>query len=216
MNIGNHIKRLRLENALTQEQLACKLYVSRQAIAKWEKGESLPDQGHMIELAKLFNLTLDELVMGKKGLKQEISLSIIYKLLALVSLVIVLSIGLTIILDQDLGGLVLVPGMILLIVFPVVLMISYAVKSNDFSMLAGYKFDENTNHDELKRMLITMMVAWLSISLSMVLLHGLRYITTVPSWYNLMILGLFLGLFLTFTIVIQFKYKSKLKNQKRL
>ena len=60
--INMNLKNLRMHHKLTQEELAFQLNVSRQVIAKWEKGESTPDLGHCQALAKLYNVTLDNLV----------------------------------------------------------------------------------------------------------------------------------------------------------
>ncbi len=53
---------LRKRHNLTQEQLAQELNVSRQVIAKWEKGESTPDLHHSMNIANFFGVTLDALV----------------------------------------------------------------------------------------------------------------------------------------------------------
>ena len=53
---------LRKRRNLTQEQLAQELNVSRQVIAKWEKGESTPDLHHSMNIADFFDVTLDALV----------------------------------------------------------------------------------------------------------------------------------------------------------
>lgn len=60
ININLHS--LRKRHKLTQEQLAEKLNVSRQVIAKWEKGESTPDLYNSMNIANFFGVTLDALV----------------------------------------------------------------------------------------------------------------------------------------------------------
>lgn len=60
--ISMNLKALRLRHQLTQEAIAEQLNVSRQAVAKWEKGESIPDITNCIALAKLYNVSLDSLV----------------------------------------------------------------------------------------------------------------------------------------------------------
>lgn len=62
MNLANNLKRIRKENNLSQEQLAEKLGVSRQSVSKWEQGDSYPEMDKMIQLAKLFNLNVDDLL----------------------------------------------------------------------------------------------------------------------------------------------------------
>lgn len=63
MDFGDKLKQYRLKEGLSQEQLAEKIGVSRQAITKWETKRGLPDVENMIILAELFKLTLDELVL---------------------------------------------------------------------------------------------------------------------------------------------------------
>ena len=53
---------LRREHGLSQEELAEKLGVSRQAVSKWERAESSPDTDNLIALAKLYGVTLDVLL----------------------------------------------------------------------------------------------------------------------------------------------------------
>lgn len=60
--INENLKSLRKINQYTQEELAEKLNVSRQSIAKWESGESIPDICSCIKLVKLYNVKLDDLV----------------------------------------------------------------------------------------------------------------------------------------------------------
>ena len=60
--INMNLKNLRNHHRYTQEDIAEHLQVSRQAVAKWEKGESMPDIENCMALAKLYNVTIDNLV----------------------------------------------------------------------------------------------------------------------------------------------------------
>lgn len=60
--IGMNILNLRKLHHLSQEELAGKIGVSRQTIAKWESGESIPDIVNSNALAQVFEVTLDDLV----------------------------------------------------------------------------------------------------------------------------------------------------------
>lgn len=62
MTIGEKIKELRIKHDLTQEKLADYLFVSYQAVSKWECGLSNPDLNLIEPLTKLFNVTSDELL----------------------------------------------------------------------------------------------------------------------------------------------------------
>lgn len=62
MDFCEKLQQLRTKNGLTQEQLAEKVYVSRVAVSKWESGRGYPNLDSLRMLAKVFNLTIDELL----------------------------------------------------------------------------------------------------------------------------------------------------------
>ena len=71
MLFNEKLKKLRKEEGLTQEQLAEKLNVSRQAITKWETGEGVPDIENIKQISNLFNVTIDELLKEEKNINIE-------------------------------------------------------------------------------------------------------------------------------------------------
>lgn len=58
----NNLKLYRKQNGFTQEQVAERLGVSRQAVAKWERGETLPDIENVIALSDMYGVSVDFLV----------------------------------------------------------------------------------------------------------------------------------------------------------
>ena len=64
MSLGTNISRLRAEHHLSQGDLAEALEVSRQSVSKWETDSSVPDLDRLVKLSRVFDVTLDELVMG--------------------------------------------------------------------------------------------------------------------------------------------------------
>lgn len=62
--LGKNIQYLRKQKHMTQEDLALKLNVSRQAISKWEAGSSEPDINTLVKLSEIFNVSIDELIKG--------------------------------------------------------------------------------------------------------------------------------------------------------
>ena len=62
MALGDNIKRLREKHSLTQQQLADKLYVSRQTVCRWENGSRCPDLIMAKRLAVELDVSLDELI----------------------------------------------------------------------------------------------------------------------------------------------------------
>ncbi|HHU62217.1 MAG TPA: helix-turn-helix domain-containing protein [Natronincola sp.] len=65
MDFAARLKVYRTNAKLSQEQVAEKLHVSRQAITKWETGRGLPDMENLISVAKLLDVSIDELIYGE-------------------------------------------------------------------------------------------------------------------------------------------------------
>lgn len=61
-NFADNLKKIRKENNLSQEQLADKLGVSRQSVSKWESSAAYPEMDKVLQLCKMFNLNIDELL----------------------------------------------------------------------------------------------------------------------------------------------------------
>ena len=59
---ANKLLKLRKQHNLSQEELAEKLGISRQAVSKWENGTSDPSTSNLIAISKLFNITPEELL----------------------------------------------------------------------------------------------------------------------------------------------------------
>lgn len=65
MTLGEKMKAMRLARGLSQEKLAEQLYVTRQAVAKWEKDQTMPSADNLLLFAELFDCSLDELMRDK-------------------------------------------------------------------------------------------------------------------------------------------------------
>ncbi|MEG1482870.1 MAG: helix-turn-helix transcriptional regulator [Cetobacterium sp.] len=63
-NISKNIKNLRVQNNLKQNDLAEKLGISRQALSNYENSTRVPDLFTIIRLAKVFNITIDQLIFS--------------------------------------------------------------------------------------------------------------------------------------------------------
>lgn len=66
LEIANRLVEYRKRAGYSQEELADKLGISRQAVSKWERVEASPDTDNLIALANLYGVSLDELINGKK------------------------------------------------------------------------------------------------------------------------------------------------------
>lgn len=72
MSIGEKLLNLRKSKHLSQEEVAEKLNVSRQTVSKWETDQSMPDFDKIVPLCELYQISADELLMGKKLEREEV------------------------------------------------------------------------------------------------------------------------------------------------
>lgn len=73
--IGDNIKFYRKKNQLTQDDIAEACNVTRQAVSKWENGESLPTVDNLYALSRLLHTSVDDILIGEKERDDEPSLS---------------------------------------------------------------------------------------------------------------------------------------------
>lgn len=76
MELGKQIRMYRQEAQLSQEELADRVYVSRQTISNWENDKSYPDVNSLVLLSEVFHISLDKLIKGdidvmKEAIKKE-------------------------------------------------------------------------------------------------------------------------------------------------
>ena len=71
-NFGENLLRLRKYNKMSQQELASELAYSDKAISKWELGDNIPDIFTLEKIAKLFNVTVDELIKPEIRLSKKV------------------------------------------------------------------------------------------------------------------------------------------------
>ncbi|MCL2527026.1 MAG: helix-turn-helix domain-containing protein [Defluviitaleaceae bacterium] len=65
MTLGEKIQVLRKQSGMSQDLLSAKILVTRQAVSKWELGESMPDVDNIVQLSRIFNVTTDYLLKNE-------------------------------------------------------------------------------------------------------------------------------------------------------
>ena len=115
MELSKKIIGLRKSNGLSQEDLAEKLDVSRQAISRWESGTAMPDANNILQLSKLFGVTTDYLLNDDyqsdndlpqvKEVQNNNLGQIMIRLVTLEAMVLLIQFVTTIILQNGLWGL---------------------------------------------------------------------------------------------------------------
>ena len=66
MTFAKKLKSIRKQVGMSQELLAEKIGVSKQAVTKWETGAGIPDIENMISISNLFNISIDELICNER------------------------------------------------------------------------------------------------------------------------------------------------------
>lgn len=84
--IGDNIKFYRKKNQLTQDDIAEACNVTRQAVSKWENGESLPTVDNLYALSRVLHTSVDDILIGEKERDDEPSLSFFLSYFSLVFL----------------------------------------------------------------------------------------------------------------------------------
>lgn len=74
MSLGQQLKKFRESQNLSQEDVAKKIGVTRQAVYKWENDKSYPDIDNLIILSEFYNVTLDDLIKGNDSFKKKIKI----------------------------------------------------------------------------------------------------------------------------------------------
>lgn len=73
MLTGQKIAELRIGANLTQEQLAEKLYITRELVSKWETGKRNPDYKMILKISEIFNIKVEDIFNRKISLLEELS-----------------------------------------------------------------------------------------------------------------------------------------------
>ena len=154
--IADVLRNLRKQYNMSQEALAEKLNVSRQAISNWENGKTQPDADMLIKISSIFQVSLDEMISG--GSPRDL----IHKnKRGLIICVASLALSMTHLVLAIMGKVNIIGVLVSVILAAVVSIIMYfafesSIKNNDFSMIAGYKKSDSSNFPKLTRQLRTM------------------------------------------------------------
>lgn len=100
MNFGEKIKKYRNDNNLTQEDLASKLHVSRAAVSKYETGRAYPSMDIMLEIAKMLEVSIDELLSKEEITKEAIETNNINKRNKIVIIIVLIVVGIALIISS--------------------------------------------------------------------------------------------------------------------
>ncbi len=88
--IGQFIKKLRIDNNMTQKDFADKYHVTFQSVSKWENGKNIPDGQLLIQMSHDFNVSIDDIYRGEISKKDNKKRNITYIVGAILSIIVIL------------------------------------------------------------------------------------------------------------------------------
>lgn len=153
MSIAKRISEIRKQSGISQEKLAELVGVSRQAVTKWESGKANPDTENLLRLAEIFGVSVDELCREEPSIKPLPKINPLVAaappLIFVFYLIYAIASG-----SLEAGALIC----LFVICFPMSLFVQLffgaAIKTGDFSMLAGFDSSVEYNVPEMKRYLV--------------------------------------------------------------
>ena len=157
MELKSQIKKYRMNMNISQEELADRIYVTRQTISNWENGKNYPDIHSLVLMSSLFDVSLDQLIKGdlemmkeeiiKESMNQFKQDSIIFTILLLLVMVTPIPI---VYIFGNIGWLVI--GVLFVVAMIYAMKIEKAKKEND---VQSYKeivaFMEGEHLDEIQK-----------------------------------------------------------------
>lgn len=154
-DFGNKIKVLRKQNNMTQDDLASKLNVTRQAISSWERGITIPDINMIEMLSKTFSMRIDEIISGEsKLIEKQYDRKGTILLYAFSITLVILNIIISTFIYKEIKTITIFPVLIILFIETTIFFtFGNAIKNNDFSIISGFDRKTEYNYITLKRIL---------------------------------------------------------------
>lgn len=205
MNLGKTIVYFRKINKWSQEELAKKLFLTRQAISNYERNLTLPSLDLLHKMSELFHITLDELTNFDSHHFQSSKKN---KMMFLLSIVLVFICFIINIYQnfQNIGSLIGCSVITFLCGGQFYFTATYMMKHDDYSMLAGYK--KEMNKTLIKKQLNTMIFYsfFLILAYNSIILIG-YFIHFDSHLYICLFISFIVGWFMNL-LLCSFKYKK--------
>lgn len=211
-NLADNIVALRKKYGLSQEQVAEKIGVSRQAVSNWERGTAVPNIETLDLIAKLFDTDLSTMVNGENSgtekpkdmpryrtvlLFASAALMIVHFVFAFVGRI-------------NLFPVVMVPGVLMGISTLVHFIFRHAAAQNDFSVIAGYD-KKKDNVEIVKKQLATIDLFNLAVVLLFHILFFAMYTSPEDGQHigSLILLGVYVLTLVAIVVGVNLKMKSR-------
>lgn len=209
---GERVIRLRKERKMTQSDLAERLNLSRPAISAYERGKSEPDLETLHKMAICFNVDLNTLIGGIKDTKSKKSYSMSF-LYALLIIFVIIYIVYLLNKGNDLLYIITRKPEIIFFFFITSIIFftfNYCIKTNDFSLLAGYEANINYNEKELASMLNTMAMMILIDACGYTIISFLFTLINLDFHGSALLLISYVFTFIIAILVTSHRYKTRI------
>ena len=210
--LENNIAVLRKQRGLSQEDLAEKAGVSRQAVSNWERGVAMPDVEMLNRLTTLFDVDLSSLVNGEtRKLEKRKDAGLLHAMLLAASVVLmIVHFVLAFMARIEFFPVVLIPGVLVSLSVLIHFIFRHTAAQNDFSIIAGFD-GKKDNVGIVKKQLATIDLLNLAVVFFFNVLFFMMYARSENGLLQgcLILLGTY---FLTFIIIVVFvnlKMKSR-------
>lgn len=154
-SFGNKIKILRKQNKMTQDDLAIKLHVTRQAISNWERGITIPDINMITEISNIFAMGIDEMISNEtKKVEKQYDRQATRFLYMLSIILVVTNIIISYLVYKEVKISTIFPVIIIMFINTTIFFtFGNAIKNDDYSIIAGFDRKIDYNMIALKKML---------------------------------------------------------------
>lgn len=208
--LADSIISLRRKHGFSQEQLAEKIGVTRQAISNWERGTATPDVETLNLIAKLLDTDLLAIINGESNEQKKAKDTIPHRTALLIAIIVLMIVHflLAFLNKIEMIQVVLVPGVLVVLSVLIHFIFRHVTAQNDFSIIAG--FDKKKDNIEIvKKQLATIDLLNLAVVLFINVLFFAMY--TGPKEGHLIGSLIFLGAYFIMIIIIIVGVNLKIK-----
>lgn len=210
--IAENLITLRNRDRLSQEQLAEKIGVSRQAVSNWERGIATPDLDTLELISKLFNVDLSDIINGGSNPQKTSKDTTPYRTILLISSVLLMVVHFVFaFLDKiDFFPVVLIPGVLVSISVLIHFVFRHTIAQNDLSIIAGYD-KKKDNAEMVKKQLATIDLLNLAVVVFFNTLFFIMYAAPRSGqlFGSLVFFGAYILTFAAIVVCVNLKIKSR-------
>jgi len=212
-SLGKHIQLLRKAHNMSQEELATKLNVTRQAISNWENSKTQPSVETLQEIAKVFNTDLQQVIEGGSRSQNVSKQKSHHYLFALCVVTFLAHLILSFMDKNRIAGVLFAPGLGLSLCTIMYFVFGNSIKNNDFSIIAGYDKNAGYNMETFKEILVNIRLLMMVMTLILNIAYSVIYSVagTLQIKVSVIFLFVYFANLIGVVLMVNLKYRKSLK-----